>query len=131
MGKYEDDVREKIKSRFGSIPKMASATGIPATTIYHALDRGMDNTTTRTRKLILDALNEPHVEYSTIKIEESREQVDLSTDERELLALFRNMNDENRALLMMNARALSALSEKDGADAERAVRAGAVDAVRR
>ena len=50
----------------------------------------------------------------------------LSTDERELLFLYRRMDAENRARMMDNARAFAALSEKDGAgdraDVERAGR---------
>lgn len=45
----------------------------------------------------------------------------LSSDERELVDLFRACGPRERALLMDNARAFAALSEKDGAGAGRDV----------
>ena len=41
--------------------------------------------------------------------------LDLSPDERELVALYRNMEPRLQALTMENARSFAALSEKDGA----------------
>ena len=49
--------------------------------------------------------------------------------EQELLGLVDNMGQQQRELLMDNARAFSALSEKDGDDDARAVETGTVDAV--
>lgn len=47
-----------------------------------------------------------------------------TNDERELLALYRNMDDKHQSLIIENARSFSALSIKDGArateDVERA-----------
>ncbi len=115
MGAYEDEIREAIKARFGSVPKMSEATGIAKNTIYHALERGLDNTTTRTRKMILDALgNNEHEQI-----------IDMQTiDERELITLYRNMDIKHKELLLENARSFAALSIKDGTgiteDVERA-----------
>ena len=50
--------------------------------------------------------------------------------ERELRQLVDNMDSEQRDLLMQNARAFSALSEKDGSINEGIKLAGTVDAVR-
>lgn len=50
--------------------------------------------------------------------------------ERELLALVDSMEQPQRELLIENARAFSALSEKDGANDSRAVKIGTLDAVR-
>lgn len=55
MKTYEDEIKEAIKKQYGSIRKMSLVTGIPATTIYHALERGIDNTTVKTRYMILRA----------------------------------------------------------------------------
>lgn len=56
MKTYEDEIKEAIKKQYGSIRKMSLVTGIPATTIYHALERGIDNTTVKTRHMILESL---------------------------------------------------------------------------
>lgn len=118
MGTKEDKVREAIIAKYGSIKKMAESTDIPLTTIYHALDRGLDNTTTRTRTRIEYAL----VDMPTYDGENPSG--DFSNDERELIALYRNMDDKHKELLLENARSFSALSIKDGArateDVERA-----------
>lgn len=118
MGTKEDKVREAINVKYGSIKKMAEVTGIPRNTIYHALDRGLDNTTIRTRSRIEHALID-------ISIDDNEKPNDgLSINERELLTLYRNMDEKHQSLLLENARAFSALSEKDtcgaGADVERA-----------
>ena len=105
MGTYEDKVRSIIKEQFGSVPKMAGATGIPATTIYHALDRGLDNTTTRTRRMIMDAL-ETH--YSMVEVPADR----LADDERELIALFDKMDEKHRDMLLETARSFAALGKE-------------------
>lgn len=106
MGAYEDEIREAIKARFGSIPKMSEATGIAKNTIYHALERGLDNTTTRTRRQILDALSN----------DEQKQSVDnLTVDEYELITLYRNMDAHHKELMIESARSFSALSVKDEA----------------
>lgn len=105
MGDYENKIREAIKARYGSVPKMAEATGIPTNTIYHALERGLDNTTTRTRRLILDALD---------CAEQEQQSCTLTTDERELLTLYRTMDKRHQEMLMETARSFAALSVKDG-----------------
>lgn len=73
--------------------------------------------------------NEVH--YAVVSLPAEKTEVDLSSDERQLVDLYRNMDAAHRETLMQTARAFSALSEKDGQDAPRPVGAGAVDAVRR
>ena len=104
MGNFEDEVRGLIKAQFGSVPKMASATGIPTNTIYHALDRGLDNTTTRTRHQILDALG---INYAVIEA-----RVKPTDDEIELLNLFGVMDAMHREILMETARSFASMSLK-------------------
>ena len=41
----EEKVKADIITKFGSIPKMARAIDMPQNTIYHALERGLDNRT--------------------------------------------------------------------------------------
>lgn len=41
MGYAEDGIRELITERYGSVPKLAEAIGIPAQTIYSALRNGL------------------------------------------------------------------------------------------
>ncbi len=90
MGEYENEIRAKITKRYGSIPKMANATGIPKNTIYHALERGMDNTTTRTRHQILDALEEKGKEESSVP------ESNLTPDEQRLVDLYRSVDPQWR-----------------------------------
>ena len=100
MGVYEDELRRTIKVRFGSIPKMAEATGIAATTIYHALDRGMENTRTETSRKIKDAIygsRRPFVQ-----------RVYVVPGEYELIDLFHSMDDEGRERLIEMAEFLVA-----------------------
>ena len=107
MGEYEELVREKIKERFGSVPKMAEATGLAPTTIYHALDRGIENTRTETSKKILYAVfgyGKSQVTYDFVPI---AMQSDKSKQENELLAFFRMMSDEGRERLIEQARFLA------------------------
>lgn len=57
-------------------------------------------------------------------LDESSQQQQLPPAERELLALYRNMDEKHKDLLLENARSFAALSVKDGAgvteDVERA-----------
>lgn len=87
----EEQVRADINTKFGSIPKMAKAIDLPQNTIYHALDRGLDNTTSKTRTAILEALYGRR-EYAVVSM--------WTDEEHELLELFRKLNTKaQRALL--------------------------------
>lgn len=91
MTTREEQVRADITTKFGSIPKMAKAIDLPQNTIYHALDRGLDNTTSKTRTAILEALY-GRAEYAIVSL--------WTDDEHELVELFRKMNSKaQRALL--------------------------------
>jgi hypothetical protein len=97
MGEREDRLREQIKAKFGSVPKMASATGIPRNTIYHALERGLLNTRTETLEMIMDALME----------NEELENANITPDEKTLVEIYRSLDDRGRRVLMSTARALA------------------------
>ena len=102
MGEYEDMVRRAIERKYGSIPKMAYETGIARNTIYHALERGLDNTTTKTRNAILEPLfGVGSIEYYHVGMDET------PADEVELLDLFRALDDRSRYVLLATARALA------------------------
>lgn len=104
MGEYENMVRSDIERKYGSIPKMASLIGVAPTTIYHALERGLENTTVKTRRAILEPLyGKDSIEVNYIE-GVGNEQAD---GERELLSLFRNMDEHVRGVLLATARALS------------------------
>ena len=94
MGEYEDYVRSEIERKFGSIPKMSAATGIAKNTIYHALERGLDNTTTKTRRAILDPL------FGDQSDEDEKSVDALSSDDAELLDQFHKMDDAQQSLLL-------------------------------
>lgn len=109
MGIYEDKVRAAIKSRYGSVPKMSTVTGIPATTIYHALERGMENTTTKTRYMIIDALN---IDDSDVLSPQSSKPT-LTNDETELLDIWRNITPIGQQQLLVFARGCLATHSKN------------------
>ena len=75
---------------------MAEATGMPPNTIYHALERGLENTRTETSKKIKSFLfdwDDPHQTY-------------LTDEERELVMSFRASNEEGKRTIMSVARAM-------------------------
>ena len=94
MGSLEDKVREDINTKFGSVPKMAKEVGMAATTIYHALDRGLENTNSRTKKLIYEAL------YGSVEYVPSG----LSKDEEELVELYRSLSARGRRAVLTGLR---------------------------
>lgn len=94
MGEYEDMIREAIREKYGSIPKMAEATGLAPTTIYHALERGIDNTRTETSTKIKDAIFGNDSYGGAI----------LAKDERELLDVYRQVNQWERDLILNHAK---------------------------
>ena len=98
MGTKEDKAREAIKAKYGSVPKMAEATGIPKTTIYHALDRGLDNTTTRVRTQIEYALIDLH------SIDDNETDEQLTDDERELLTYYRQLSTKGKHAVLAGLR---------------------------
>ena len=102
MGEYEDKVRAAIKEKYGSVPKMAETVGIAPTTIYHALERGIENTRTETSRKILDALFDDFVS-SLFPTVAARVRLVENADEAELLALFRSMDESGRERLIEQA----------------------------
>ena len=104
MSEYENMVRGDIERKYGSIPKMASLIGVAPTTIYHALERGLENTTVKTRRAILEPLyGKDSIEVNYIEGIEERQ----AYGERELLSLFRSLDEHGRGVLLATARALS------------------------
>ena len=82
MTTKEEQVRADIATKFGSVPKMAREIGIAQNTIYHALERGLDNTTSKTRSAILEALY-GRTEYAVVRV--------WSGEEEELINLYRQL----------------------------------------
>lgn len=97
MGTREDELKRRIEQSFGSIKKFSDASGIPKSTIYNILDRGIENTRTKTMELV----------YAHIKLDESPSDEDVSEDERELLDLFKKMSTEQRAAILEIARTMN------------------------
>lgn len=98
MGDNEDMIREAIRLKYGSIPKMSEATGIPATTIYHALERGLENTRTETSKKI---------KYYLFDWDKPNERDTLTETEAELVRIHRGLSPEKQNALLVIARALA------------------------
>lgn len=95
MVSREEKVKNDIATKFGSVPKMAKEIGIPQNTIYHALERGLDNTTSKTRSAILDALYSS-TEYAVVKI--------WSDEEEELIELYRHLPTKAQRSLIVGLR---------------------------
>ena len=95
MVSREEKVKNDIATKFGSVPKMAKEIGIPQNTIYHALERGLDNTTSKTRSAILDALYSS-TEYAVVKI--------WSDEEEELIELYRQLPTKAQRALIVGLR---------------------------
>ena len=56
MGSMEEEVRDLIADKFGSVPKLAEATGVPSPTIYSALRSGLVGASIATVIPIAEAL---------------------------------------------------------------------------
>lgn len=95
MTTKEEKVRADIITKFGSIPKMARAIDMPQNTIYHALERGLDNTTRKTSAAILNALY-GDVHYSVVSL--------YSEDEKELIELYRALPPRGQQALIAGLR---------------------------
>ena len=95
MTTKEEQVRADIATKFGSIPKMAREIGMAQNTIYHALERGLDNTTSKTRSAILDALY-GRTEYGVVRV--------WSDEEEELIELFRMLPPKGKHAVLVGLR---------------------------
>ena len=67
METLEEAIRRLIKEQFGSVPKFAESIGVPTTSIYSALDRGMANTRTELTDKIYRRLN---IDWNTAKLDD-------------------------------------------------------------
>lgn len=65
METIEDAIRRLIKEKYGSITKFAKEVGLPPTSVYSCLDRGIANTRTELSDTIYRALN---VDWDTAKL---------------------------------------------------------------
>ena len=95
MASREDRIKADIAAKYGSIPKMAKAIGLPQNTIYHALERGLDNTTRKTSNMILHALYGSY-EYSVTSL--------YTDDETELVELYRSLPTRAKRALLAGLR---------------------------
>ena len=65
MERIEDAIKRLIKEKYGSIPKFAKEIGLPASSIYSSLERGIANTRTELSDKIYRALN---IDWDTAKL---------------------------------------------------------------
>lgn len=65
MESIEDAIKRLIKEKYGSIPKFAKELGLPASSIYSSLERGIANTRTELSDKIYRALN---IDWDTAKL---------------------------------------------------------------
>lgn len=79
MGELEKRLKQLIDQKSGSVAAFARETGIPATTIYNALNRGIAGSTTDTVTRLYDALG---VDWSSLSdFDSSRSDLKLKSDE--------------------------------------------------
>lgn len=79
MGELEKRLKQLIDQKSGSVAAFARETGIPATTIYNALNRGIAGSTTDTVTRLYDALG---VDWSSLSdFDSSRSDLRLKSDE--------------------------------------------------
>ena len=95
MNTKEDRIRADIITKYGSIPKMAKEIGVPQNTIYHALERGLDNTIRKTSSSILEALY-GKANYSFVNLDDDAE--------NELVDLFRKLSPRAQKALLAGLR---------------------------
>ena len=121
------NLKELARSRGTNLKQVAEKCGIPASTLY-AISRGdtnLDNVGIDTFLKLSGALgmgaqelmDEMNGVPSEPRPSAQREAVDLSPDERSLLSLYRKMDAQFRAMMLKNAEAYVAASEKE-ADAD-------------
>lgn len=128
------NLKELAKLKGTNIKKLSEKCGLPPSTLYaiSSGDTNLDNVGIDMFLKIADALemsaeqlkgtmDGSSVSYAVVELPTADS---TTSEERELLFLYRRMDAENRARMMDNARAFAALSEKDGAgnraDVERA-----------
>ena len=65
MESIEEAIKRLIKEKYGSVPKFAKTIGLPASSIYSSLERGIANTRTELSDKIYRALN---IDWDTAKL---------------------------------------------------------------
>ena len=128
------NLKELAKQKGTNVKQLSEKCGLPASTLYAIAsgDTNLDNVgidifikvahaLDMTAEQLKRTMDDSEITYAVVELPTDDY---VTSDERELLALFRRMDSENQARLMDNARAFAALSEKDGAgnraDVERA-----------
>lgn len=96
MGNREEDLRQRIESQYGSIPKFCEASGLPKSTVYNIFDRGVQNTRTRTMEKIFYYLHDYGGELESER--------DDSKDE--FSVLFYSLDEEQREAVIATMRAM-------------------------
>ncbi|OUN47348.1 hypothetical protein B5G20_05115 [Collinsella sp. An7] len=76
METLEEAVRRLIKSSYGSVSKFSDVIGIPATSIYSALDRGLANTRTELTDKIYRELN---IDWETARLDDDFRELKLKS----------------------------------------------------
>lgn len=92
--------------RMGSIQKLSSYFGVPKSRIMG------------------------DVQYAIVKLDDDDENCPSTDDERELVALYRRMADDDKSTFLDMARALAIAGDAKKKDVDRAVGTRALDAVR-
>lgn len=134
------NLKELAKSKGTNIKKVAEMCNVPPTTLYAISDgkTNLDNVGIGTFIKVAHALDMTaealmaeiggEIHYAIVEFCDTDEK-SANSDELELVKLYRSLQPEHKALLLDNARAFAALSEKDGQNDGELIGVGAVDAV--
>jgi len=125
------DLKKLAREKGTNLKQVAEKCGIPPTTLY-AISRGdtnFDNVGIGIAIKVADALGMTVEELYTGK-EHTVPVLTLDWEERQLVRLYRSLDEEHRNLLMSTAKTFAVASEKDGDVDGGAVLAGTVDAVK-
>lgn len=76
METLEEAVRRLIKSSYGSVSKFSDVIGVPVTSIYSALDRGLANTRTELTDKIYRELN---IDWETARLDDDFRELKLKS----------------------------------------------------
>lgn len=102
MIKIEEQLRELILDKYGSLKSFCDKINMPPTTLYTILKRGVLNSNIDNIKIIckelkikIDSLATDKIEFITIETIN-----DLCTDEIDLLNKYRLLNDNNKQLVV-------------------------------
>ena len=108
MKTIEEQLRDVINEKYGSLKSFCSSINLPPTTLYSILHRGVLNANIENIKLICKALEIKFDSLAKDKIEFIQAETinDLTIDERIFFTSYRSLTDEQKELVKTLVRQL-------------------------